>query len=192
MPTFLEKAMHQNLYNVHGTASNSTNIKDKTEEVDNKDSESTKPDGHPPKVNECADKNTNLRKLIIRTPRPQYRMNMLLKSMNLKLQLRVPYRLQKYDRSRILQSPVPNLMVPIAEQSLIILENQTHNCPERDLETMRKRKREKFLNSLWIDPEKRKKRKRVKPRQLHDISNDDDLLDPKYDVFLKTTGNDIS
>ncbi|KAI9174356.1 hypothetical protein LWI28_016075 [Acer negundo] len=56
MPAFLDKAMHQNLYNVHGTASDSSNIKDKTEEVDNKDSEAVKPDGHAPKVNECADK----------------------------------------------------------------------------------------------------------------------------------------
>ncbi|KAI9178257.1 hypothetical protein LWI28_024422 [Acer negundo] len=56
MHAFLEKAMHQNLYNVHGTASDSPNIKDKTEKVDNKDSEAVKPDGHPPKVNECADK----------------------------------------------------------------------------------------------------------------------------------------
>ncbi|KAI9153369.1 hypothetical protein LWI28_010317 [Acer negundo] len=39
MPTFLKKAMHQNVYNVHGTAFDFANIKDKTEEVDNKDSE---------------------------------------------------------------------------------------------------------------------------------------------------------
>ncbi|KAI9165423.1 hypothetical protein LWI28_013847 [Acer negundo] len=87
MPTFLEKAMHPNLYNVHVTTSNSANKKDKTEEVDNKDSEAVKPDGHAPKVNECADKKMNLRKLIIRTPRPKNGMNMLPKSMNLKLQL---------------------------------------------------------------------------------------------------------
>ncbi|KAI9177794.1 hypothetical protein LWI28_019347 [Acer negundo] len=56
MLAFLEKAIHQNLYNVHGTASNFAKIKDKTKEVDNKDSEAAKPDGHAPKVNECADK----------------------------------------------------------------------------------------------------------------------------------------
>ncbi|KAI9173578.1 hypothetical protein LWI28_003321 [Acer negundo] len=89
------------------------------------------------------------------------------------------------------RSQVPNLMVLTAEQSLIILENRPANCLERDLEIRRKRKREKFLNSRWIDLEKRKKRKRVKPGQICDISDDDDILDPKYDAFLKTTGDDI-
>ncbi|KAI9174090.1 hypothetical protein LWI28_011814 [Acer negundo] len=44
---------YTNLYTVHRTASDSANIKDKTEEVDNKDYEAVKPNGHPPKVNEC-------------------------------------------------------------------------------------------------------------------------------------------
>ncbi|KAI9181721.1 hypothetical protein LWI28_017866 [Acer negundo] len=56
MPAFLKKAMHQNLYNVHWIASDSANIKDKIEEVDNKFSEAAKPDGHALKINECADK----------------------------------------------------------------------------------------------------------------------------------------
>ncbi|KAI9192621.1 hypothetical protein LWI28_025565 [Acer negundo] len=56
MPAFLEKAMHQNLYNMYGTASDFANKKDKTKEVDNKDSKATKLDRHAPKVNESTDK----------------------------------------------------------------------------------------------------------------------------------------
>ena len=52
MLTYLEKAMHENLYNVHGTAFDSANKKDKTEANDNKDFEATKLDEHAPKVNE--------------------------------------------------------------------------------------------------------------------------------------------
>lgn len=52
MPGFLEKAMQENLYNVHVTASDPAKKKDKTEEVDNKESGSEKPVGHPPKVDE--------------------------------------------------------------------------------------------------------------------------------------------
>lgn len=51
MPAYLEKAMQENLYNVHGTASDSANRTDKTEANDNKDSEAAKLDGHAPKVN---------------------------------------------------------------------------------------------------------------------------------------------
>ncbi|KAI9160391.1 hypothetical protein LWI28_007698 [Acer negundo] len=56
LPHALNDVLPKNLYNVHGTASDFANIKDKTEEVDNKDSEAIKSDGHPSKVNECADK----------------------------------------------------------------------------------------------------------------------------------------
>ena len=58
------------------------------------------------------------------------------------------------------RSSVPNLMVPIVEQSIILLEKKPNHYPNRDIETVRKRKRSKFLNRQWIDPETRKKRKR--------------------------------
>ncbi|KAI9159694.1 hypothetical protein LWI28_001002 [Acer negundo] len=47
-----KRLMHQNLYNVHGIASDSANKKDKIEEVFNKDSKAANPYGHAPKVNE--------------------------------------------------------------------------------------------------------------------------------------------
>ena len=60
MPAYVEKAMHENLYNVHGTASDSTNKKDKTEANENKDSEAAKLDGHAPKVNESKENRYNV------------------------------------------------------------------------------------------------------------------------------------
>lgn len=90
------------------------------------------------------------------------------------------------------RSPVPNLKVPTVEQSITLLEKRPDNYPERDLETARKRKRSKFLNRQWIDPETRKKRKRRKMPQLRDISDDDDLLDTQYAAFLTNTGDNIS
>ena len=60
MPAYLEKAMHENLYNVHETASDSANKKDKTEANGNNDSEATKLDGHAPKVNESEENRYNV------------------------------------------------------------------------------------------------------------------------------------
>ena len=92
------------------------------------------------------------------------------------------------------RSSDPNLMVPgELEGSIILLEKMLDNYPRRDIETARKRKRADFLNTVWIDPEKRKKRKRAKRGLiLHDISDDDDLLDTESAAFLKSTGEDIS
>ncbi|KAI9170191.1 hypothetical protein LWI28_024038 [Acer negundo] len=194
-PTFLEKVLHQNLYNVHGTASDSSNIKDKAEEVDNKDSEVTKPNGHAPKVNECVNKKDKPDKVDNKDSKAPKRDEHAPKvdefEVTVEAHTRSPISCKRTIDLESYRSPIPNLMVPTAEQSLIILENRPANYPERDLETRRKRKREKFLNSRWIDLEKRKKRKRVKAGQIHDISDDDHLLDPKYDAFLKTTGDDI-
>ncbi|KAI9200163.1 hypothetical protein LWI28_003577 [Acer negundo] len=214
MPTFLEKVMHRNLYNVHGIASDSANIKDKTKEVDNKESEAVKPDGHAPKVNECVDKKDKPEEVDNKDSEAPERdehapkvdefevtieqcffdhIAMLLIALVMThARTGSPIGYKSTIDLKSYRSPVPNLMVPIAEQSLSILENRPDNCLERDLETGRKWKREKFMNCPWIHPEKRKKRKRVKLGQIRDISNDDDLLDFKYDAFLKTTGDDIS
>ncbi|KAI9194227.1 hypothetical protein LWI28_004143 [Acer negundo] len=196
LPQALNDVLHKNLYNVHGTASDFANIKEKTEEVDNKNFEATKPDGHPPKVNECADKKDKPEEVDNKDFEAPIRDEHAPKVDEFEVAVEACTRSPIDCKSTIdlesYRSPVPNLMVSTTEQSLIILENRPHNCPEIDLETGRKRKREKFLNSLWIDPRKRKKRKRVKPGQLCDICNDDDLLDPKYDAFLKTTGDDTS
>lgn len=90
-------------------------------------------------------------------------------------------------------SPVPNLKVPTVEQSITLLEKRPDNYPKRDLETARKRKRSKFLNRQWIDPETRKKhQKQGKTPQILDISDDDDLLDTQYAAFLTNTGDNIS
>ena len=89
-------------------------------------------------------------------------------------------------------SPVPNLMVPTADESIILLEKEPDGYRNRDIETARKRKRSKYLNSLWIDPEDRKKRKLRRTPRLIDISEDDDLLDTEYAAFLKTTGDNKS
>ncbi|KAK2637773.1 hypothetical protein Ddye_025568 [Dipteronia dyeriana] len=50
MLAFMEKAMHENLYNLQGIASNCTNRKDKLDRDDKKESEATNLDEHGPKV----------------------------------------------------------------------------------------------------------------------------------------------